>query len=106
LWDTRFRYPEAIPAPANAPRLPGLSIRCRAPPRAFLNPDERTRYLACDARFAIRTFLKKACQRSKGNLMTKRLQYGTTAKVFHWLIVALLLVQYSIGWLMRIFMAA
>jgi cytochrome b561 len=32
--------------------------------------------------------------------MTARLQYGTTAKVFHWLIVALLLVQYLIGWLM------
>src|SRR6266403_1527988 len=32
--------------------------------------------------------------------MTKRLHYGTTAKVFHWLIVALLLVQYPIGWLM------
>ena len=32
--------------------------------------------------------------------MTARLQYGTTAKVFHWLIVALLLVQYPIGWLM------
>ena len=32
--------------------------------------------------------------------MTKRLQYGTTAKVFHWLIVVLLLVQYPIGWLM------
>jgi cytochrome b561 len=32
--------------------------------------------------------------------MADRLQYGTTAKVFHWLIVALLLVQYSIGWLM------
>ena len=32
--------------------------------------------------------------------MTDRLQYGTTAKVFHWLIVALLLVQYPIGWLM------
>src|SRR6202790_1054278 len=32
--------------------------------------------------------------------MTGRLQYGTTAKVFHWLIVALLLVQYLIGWLM------
>ena len=29
-----------------------------------------------------------------------RLQYGTTAKVFHWTIVALLLVQYLIGWLM------
>jgi cytochrome b561 len=33
-------------------------------------------------------------------LMTDRLQYGTTAKVFHWLVVALLLVQYLIGWLM------
>jgi cytochrome b561 len=32
--------------------------------------------------------------------MTDRLQYGTTAKVFHWLIVVLLLVQYLIGWLM------
>ena len=32
--------------------------------------------------------------------MTARLQYGTTAKVFHWLIVALLIVQYPIGWLM------
>ena len=32
--------------------------------------------------------------------MTDRLQYGTTTKVFHWLIVALLLVQYLIGWLM------
>ncbi|MBU6462226.1 MAG: helix-turn-helix domain-containing protein [Bradyrhizobium sp.] len=27
-------------------------------------------------------------------------QYGTTAKVFHWTIVALLLAQYLIGWLM------
>ena len=32
--------------------------------------------------------------------MTARLQYGTTAKVFHWLVVALLLAQYLIGWLM------
>ena len=32
--------------------------------------------------------------------MTDRLQYGITAKLFHWLIVALLLVQYLIGWLM------
>lgn len=32
--------------------------------------------------------------------MAPRLQYGTTAKVFHWLIVALLIVQYLIGWLM------
>jgi cytochrome b561 len=32
--------------------------------------------------------------------MTDRLQYGTTAKVFHWLVVALLVVQYLIGWLM------
>ena len=27
-------------------------------------------------------------------------QYGTTAKVFHWMIVALLAVQYPVGWLM------
>jgi cytochrome b561 len=32
--------------------------------------------------------------------MTKRLHYGTTAKILHWTIVALLVVQYSIGWLM------
>ena len=32
--------------------------------------------------------------------MTARLQYRTTAKVLHWLIVALLVVQYLIGWLM------
>ena len=32
--------------------------------------------------------------------MTGQLQYGTTAKLLHWLIVALLLVQYPIGWLM------
>ena len=32
--------------------------------------------------------------------MTDRLQYGTTAKVFHWLVLALLFVQYPIGWLM------
>jgi cytochrome b561 len=32
--------------------------------------------------------------------MTSRLQYGATAKVFHWLVAALLLVQYLIGWLM------
>ena len=31
---------------------------------------------------------------------TSPLRYGTTAKVFHWLIAALLLVQYFIGWLM------
>jgi cytochrome b561 len=32
--------------------------------------------------------------------MTDRTQYGTTAKVLHWLIVVLLFVQYPIGWLM------
>jgi cytochrome b561 len=32
--------------------------------------------------------------------MTDRSQYGTTAKIFHWLVLALLLVQYLIGWLM------
>jgi cytochrome b561 len=29
--------------------------------------------------------------------MAKQLHYGTTAKVFHWLIVALLIVQYPLG---------
>lgn len=32
--------------------------------------------------------------------MGQRLYYGKTAKVFHWLIVALLVVQYPIGWFM------
>jgi cytochrome b561 len=32
--------------------------------------------------------------------MTKQLQYGTTAKHFRWTIVALLLVQFPVGWLM------
>jgi len=32
--------------------------------------------------------------------MTTRLHYGMTAKILHWTIVALLVVQYSIGWLM------
>jgi cytochrome b561 len=32
--------------------------------------------------------------------MPASLQYGPTAKLFHWLIVALLIVQYLIGWLM------
>src|SRR5438105_12614944 len=37
---------------------------------------------------------------SPRNLMAAQLRYGTTAKVLHWLIVALLTVQYPIGWLM------
>jgi cytochrome b561 len=32
--------------------------------------------------------------------MKRHLHYGTPAKIFHWLIVALLVVQYPIGWLM------
>jgi cytochrome b561 len=32
--------------------------------------------------------------------MTEGLHYGTTAKALHWTVVALLVVQYSIGWLM------
>src|SRR6202046_3995415 len=36
----------------------------------------------------------------KRKIMTDHLQYGTTAKVFHWLVLALLLVQYPLGWLM------
>jgi cytochrome b561 len=51
------------------------------------------------ARFAIQTCSKNLPTRLR-NLMTDRLQYGTTAKVLHWLVVALLLVQYPIGWLM------
>ncbi len=32
--------------------------------------------------------------------MTKALHYSATAKLLHWLIVALLLIQYPLGWLM------
>ena len=32
--------------------------------------------------------------------MTDRLQYGTPAKTMHWLVVALLMVQFPIGWFM------
>jgi cytochrome b561 len=32
--------------------------------------------------------------------MATRLNYGTTAKVFHWLTVVLLIVQFSLGWFM------
>jgi cytochrome b561 len=32
--------------------------------------------------------------------MTSHVQYGATAKLFHWLVASLLLVQYLIGWLM------
>ncbi len=35
-----------------------------------------------------------------GGPATKSSQYGTTAKVFHWLAVILLVIQYLIGWLM------
>ena len=31
---------------------------------------------------------------------TEQLHYGPTAKVFHWLIVALLAIQLPLGWLM------
>jgi cytochrome b561 len=32
--------------------------------------------------------------------MARQLNYGTTAKVFHWLVVALLIVQFPLGWFM------
>ena len=32
--------------------------------------------------------------------MTNHLQYGMPAKILHWLVVALLMVQFSIGWFM------
>jgi cytochrome b561 len=33
-------------------------------------------------------------------MMTDQLQYGVPAKVFHWFVVALLVVQFPIGWFM------
>ena len=38
--------------------------------------------------------------RQRDPMPTKRLNYGPTAKVFHWVIVALLIVQLPLGWLM------
>jgi len=32
--------------------------------------------------------------------MSKRLHYGATAKLLHWLVVVLLIIQYAIGWRM------
>jgi hypothetical protein len=32
------------------------------------------------------------------NVMAKQIHDGTTAKAFHWMIVALLIVQYPLGW--------
>jgi cytochrome b561 len=34
------------------------------------------------------------------NIMAKQLNYGPTAKIFHWLVVALLIVQFPLGWFM------
>jgi cytochrome b561 len=34
------------------------------------------------------------------NIMARQLNYGTTAKVFHWLVVALVIVQFPLGWFM------
>ena len=33
-------------------------------------------------------------------MVTRQLQYGNTAKSLHWLVVALLVVQFLVGWLM------
>jgi cytochrome b561 len=43
---------------------------------------------------------KNTKQLKAGKIMAKRLHYGTTAKVFHWLIAALLIVQFPLGWFM------
>jgi len=37
---------------------------------------------------------------ANGRRMTEQRHYGSTAKVLHWLVVALLVIQYSIGWIM------
>src|ERR1039457_6298514 len=92
-----FRCLEVIPARANAPPAPVLSIRCCTPPCDCLNPDKSP---LAHTRFAVRNLLDETLPPSPRNLMTDRLQYGTTAKLFHWLIVALLFIQYPIGWLM------
>src|SRR5271169_1415129 len=105
----RFRFPEAMPMRASA-ALSGLSIRCRMPPGDPINP-EGTRHAGADPTGKIqsprrnKTRIGRIVVRSTPNLaqreiMTDRLQYGTTAKIFHWLVLALLLVQYPIGWLM------
>jgi cytochrome b561 len=77
-------------------RRPDLSIRCHVPPReahltdpiGIIHPSPLPR----DIRSNLNLFRKKA--------MTDRLHYGTPAKVFHWVVVALLLIQYPLGWFM------
>src|SRR6202451_2407140 len=44
--------------------------------------------------------LDEATPDSRRNIMAKQPNYGTTAKVFHWLVVVLLIVQYPLGKLM------
>ena len=60
----------------------------------------------------VRSFGHDLCQRDRWrteaerpaqngwSIMTKHLEYGTTAKVLHSLTVVLLIIQYMIGWLM------
>ena len=45
-------------------------------------------------------FKMEAHDSAMNGIMNKQPRYGTVAKIFHWLIVALLLVQYLLGWFM------
>jgi transposase InsO family protein len=56
----------------------------------LLTQADRTR---CSAATATKQFKQPKAR----NVMSQKLNYGTTAKVFHWLIVALLIVQYPLG---------
>jgi cytochrome b561 len=62
----------------------------------FCNPGYGT-----PARRTGRTRRRNTRQPKARNIMAKQLHYGTTAKVFHWLVVALLTVQYPLGRFMR-----
>jgi cytochrome b561 len=42
----------------------------------------------------------KQHQTKAANIMAEQHHYGTTAKIFHWLVVALLMVQFPLGWFM------
>ena len=70
-------------------------IRCHDPPRDRANHDRRRVSAVCSIRILSKTNILTA-----GDDMKARRPYGTTAKVFHWLIVGLLLIQFPVGWFM------
>src|SRR6267378_853404 len=90
----------------DADRRAGLQHRARVD--AHRNPGRRRRRRACGAESRA---AGGGCQKWEGSgrralgssevrMPTEQLHYGPMAKVFHWLIVALLAIQLPLGWLM------